>query len=183
MYHGLAIQLRKAGRIEEAVAAHRKAIDLRSDADEFHLHYGITLQEAKQFVAAQQQYDKALVLFPDRAQTYYRVGTLREAENKFQEAAAAYEKALQLDAGYVAASGSLANTLVKMGAFKDALPHFESALAARPDNASWRFSYALSLLKTNQPQKAFEEFGRIDPGKLPHIQRITLEGIMKEMKR
>ncbi len=183
MYHGLAIQLRKAGRFEEAVAAHRKAIDLRSDADEFHLHYGITLQEAKQFVAAQQQYDKALVLFPDRAQTHYRIGTLREAENKFQEATAAYEKALQLDADYIAASGSLANTLVKMGAFKDALPHFESALAARPDNASWRFSYALSLLKTNQPQKAFEEFGRIDPGKLPHIQRITLEGIMKEIKK
>jgi tetratricopeptide (TPR) repeat protein len=183
MHHGLAIQLRKAGRFEEAAAAHQKAIGLKSDTDEFFLHFGITLQEAKQFASAQQQYEKALALFPDRSQTHYRVGTLREAENKFQEAAAAYEKALQLDANYIAARGSLANTLVKLGAFKDALPHFESALAARPDNASWRFSYALSLLKTNQPQKAFKEFGRIDPGKLPHIQRITLEGIMREMGR
>ena len=183
MHHGLAIQLRKAGRFEEAAAAHQKAIGLKPDTDEFYLHYGITLQSAKQFAAAQQQYEKALGLFPDRAQTHYRVGTLREAENKFKEAIAAYEKALQLDADYIAAQGSLANALVKTGAFKDALPHFESALAARPDNASWRFSYALSLLKTNQPQKAFEEFGRIDPGKLPGFQRITLEGIMKEMRK
>ena len=183
MHHGLAIQLRKAGRFEEAAAAHQKAIGLKPDADEFYLHYGITLQEAKQFVAAQQQYEKALALFPDRAQTHYRVGTLREAENKYKEAIAAYGKALQLDAGYIAAQGSLANALVKIGAFKDALPHFKSALAARPENAIWRFSYALSLLKTNQPQKAFEELGRIDPGKLPDFQRITLEGIMKEMRK
>jgi tetratricopeptide (TPR) repeat protein len=194
MHHGLAIQLRKAGRLEEATAAHQKAIKLKSDSDKFHLHYGITLQEAGQFIAAQQQYEKALALFPDRAQTHYRVGTLREAESgginavrlmkkKLKEAAAAYQRALMLDAGYIAARGNLANTLMKTGAFKAALPHFEMALAARPDNVSWRFSYALSLLKINQPQKAFKEFGRIDPGKLPDFQRSALEGIMREMEK
>jgi tetratricopeptide (TPR) repeat protein len=175
LHHGLAMVLRKAGRLAEALAEHPRAISLSPYSDEAYLHSGITLQLAGDREAAIRCYREALALFPDRAQTHYNLGTALEEQKRPEEALAAYAEALRLDPRYPAAQAGMATALLRMKKPLEALEHFEAALAGHPDRADWRFNYLQALLQAGQTEKAKEQLQDLPPDNLPPAQRQVLE--------
>jgi tetratricopeptide (TPR) repeat protein len=180
LHHGLAIVLRKAGRLAEALSEHQQAEALSPYSDETYLHYGITLQLAMDREAAIQRYRQAIALFPDRAQTHYNLGTALEEQNRPEDAFGAYAEALRLDPRYASAHAGMATTLLRMKKPQEALKHFEAALASHPGRADWRFNYLQALLQAGHAEKAREQLKAIPPDNLPPAQRQALERLRQQ---
>ena len=181
LHHSLAITLRKAGRLKEALAEHQTAESLATHSDEIYLHHGISLQIVGELDTAIGRYRKALSLFP-RAQTHYNLGTALEAKKRLEEARSAYESALRLDPDYVRAQAGLATVLVQMGRFEDSLRHFEGALASQPRRADWRLNYAQALLQVGRTEEAVRELKGISPEALPPSHRKVLEHLLEKIR-
>ena len=74
-HYNLGIALRDQNKLEEAVAAYRKAIELKPDYAEAHYNLGIALRDQKKPAEAEAAFRKAIELKPDYPEAYYNLGT------------------------------------------------------------------------------------------------------------
>jgi len=181
LHHGLALALRRAGRLQEALDEHRRAEALSPHSDEIILHHGITLQMSGQVEAAILSYQRALALFPYRAQTYYNLGTALERRQRWPKALAAYKDAIHIEPRYAPAQAGLAAVLLRMDRPQDSLKHFQLALARQPGRAAWRFNYVQALLKLGRADEAREQLKNLSPDNLPPDQRRALERLQEQL--
>jgi len=181
LHHGLALALRRVGRLKEALGEHRRAEARSPHSDEIILHHGITLQMSGQVEAAVLSYRRALALFPYRAQTHYNLGTAMERKQRWPEALTAYKDAIRIDPRYAPAQAGLAAVLLRMDRPQDSLDHFQIALARQPGRAAWRFNYVQALLKLGRTDEAREQLKNISPHNLPPAQRRAIERLQEQL--
>ena len=155
--HGLAVALRQAGQLDEAVKEHERTLELEPLSDFIRLHFGITQQKMGKVKEAVSLYEQALVLFSARAQTHYNRGTALEKLKKKSEAQSAYEQAILLDPAYPEAHAGLGAMLLRQGQFLPAANHLESALMQRPKRKDWRFNYAQALLRSGKEKEGMKQ--------------------------
>ncbi len=96
-HNDLGNALRLSGRLDEAVAAHRRAIDLRPDFAEAHNELGRALQELEKLDEAVAAYRRALGLKPGMAEAHNNLGVARQKLGWTEGAVAAYRRAVELE--------------------------------------------------------------------------------------
>jgi tetratricopeptide (TPR) repeat protein len=117
-------------KYEEAIAAYRKAIRIKSDFAEAYDHLGNLLQ-----------------IKPDFAEPYYHVGYVPDyvlnEQRKYEETIAAYRKAIQIKPDYDQAYFHLGNFLIDRQKYKEAIGAYRNAILLNP----FKYSTALYQLQ------------------------------------
>ena len=103
------------GKLEEAIAAHNKALLIKPDFAEAHNNIGAAFQSQGKFEEASAAYNKALLIKPDYARAHYNLGITLQELGRLEEAVASYRKAIALIPDYAEAHYNLGNTLQELG--------------------------------------------------------------------
>jgi len=156
------------GKLEEAIAAHNKALLIKPDFAEAHNNIGAAFQSQGKFEEASAAYNKALLIKPDYARAHYNLGITLQELGRLEEAVASYRKAIALIPDYVEAHYNLGNTLQELGRSKDAGASYRKAIALKPDDAEANYNLGLLLFAAKQYEKAAEQFKLSTFGKSKH---------------
>src|SRR5215472_1497897 len=110
------IQLDQAGRLEDAISAHERALQLDPDLMQAHVNLIILYGRAGNFRKAEEQYQAALRLNPDKyPDAYYNYGVLLMKEGKFDQAQEAFGTALKINPLYAEAHNDIGYLLERQG--------------------------------------------------------------------
>ena len=135
----LATFLRTQRRHEDAIAMHRRAIELEPAKADWHFNLAVAYDGNGQKEEAFASYQAGLALEPDRAEAYVNVGSLLRSMNMEQGAIQAFEHAIKLDPELSTAHYNLAVTLKQRDRFEEARAAFQKAVDHAPDSLVSRF--------------------------------------------
>ena len=178
MHSNLGNTLQDLGRLVEAEASYRRALEIKPDFDEAHSNLGITLQDFGRLDEAEARYRRALEINPDFAEAHNNLGiTLRE-QGRLVEAEASYRRTLEIKPDFAEAHSNLGNTLQDLGRLDEAEASCRRALQIKPDFvvAHSNLIFTLDLLegrgiKEQQEERRrwYEQHGRRHAGAIkPH---------------
>ena len=123
------------GKLDEAVACYRRALQLQPDHAEAHNNLGNALQDQGKLDEAVACYRRALQLKPDFAEAHNNLGVALQEQGKLDEAVACYRRALELEPDYAEAHYNLGNVLLDQGKLDEAVACYRRALELKPDLA------------------------------------------------
>jgi superkiller protein 3 len=140
-YH-LGLALHQQGKLEEAIACYRKAIELDPKYAPAHSYLGFALQAQGKLEEAIPCCRKAIELDPKLAPARNNLGIALNAQGKLEEAIACYRKAIELDPKSTQAHSNLAWLYatcsdLKMRDPARALQHAKKALELAPARADY----------------------------------------------
>ena len=142
------------GKLEEAIAAHNKALLIKPGFAEAHNNIGAAFQSQGKFEEASAAYNKALLINPDYAKAHYNLGVTLQELDRLEEAEASYRKAIALIPDYAEAHYNLGNTLQELGRSKDAEASYRKAIAFRPDYADAHSNLGITLRELGRSKDA-----------------------------
>jgi tetratricopeptide (TPR) repeat protein len=129
----LGAALRRHGRLDEAVACLRQALQTRPDLAEVWNNLGNAERDLGHLDAAVAALGEALRLKPGFAKGHNNLGNALRDLGSLDEAAASYRQALECDANYAEAHSNLGSLLRLQGRSAEAQSHCERALAIDPN--------------------------------------------------
>lgn len=141
----LAYALVQAGRMKEASAALRAALDLRPEGPEDHFFLGHILSALRDPEAAK-AFRRALELGLDEARVHLALGNVLLATGDSAGAEAAFQGAVARDPRSAPAWTQLGVVAEKEGRREEALQAWDKALAIEPDRPDTLFDRAKTLL-------------------------------------
>ena len=95
-HNNLGSALAGRGRLDEAMAHFRKALEIQPDSAEAHSNLGIALAAGGRLDEAVEHFRKALEIQPDSAEAHYNLGNALARQGRLDEALAATRTALEL---------------------------------------------------------------------------------------
>ena len=146
------------GKLEEAIAAHNKALLIKPDFAEAHNNIGAAFQSQGKFEEASAAYNKALLIKPDYARAHYNLGITLQELGRLEEAVASYRKAIALIPDYAEAHYNLGNTLQELGRSKDAEASYRKAIALKPDYADAHSNLGVTLQELGKLEAALVQY-------------------------
>jgi tetratricopeptide (TPR) repeat protein len=159
----------------EAIKQFERAIQIDPNHAEYYLYVGWAANDAGAIAKASTALKRALELDQGLADAYWQRGVLRVRQTRPKDAIEDLEKALELRPSRYQAHADLALAYYDLGKEDLALAEWQKAIAANPNEATWRFHYGklLSLRLQNaaaaeQLKKAIE-LAEADGGTEPWI--------------
>lgn len=123
-------------RADEAVAAHRKAVQINPRYHQAWANMGIAYRMKGDTVEAERCYLKAIELKPDYAEVHSSLGVLQILKGEPSQAIASLEKAIQLDRQLASAHANLAAAYAAVGRFDDAESSLRKSIALGYKNSA-----------------------------------------------
>ena len=159
LYHGnLGEMYRLVGRPRDAIAAARRAIELRPDYPEAWSNLGVALYEIKEFREAAGAQRKAIAAKPTFAEAHSNLGNALHALRKFDDAIDAYRRAIELRPDFADAWANLGTTLHHSGRFEDGASALRRAVALAPHHANAHTGLGLLLLMRGDLGEGWNEY-------------------------
>ena len=146
------LRLTDQGKLEEAVACCRRALQLKPDYATAHNNLGNALTEQGKLDEAVACYRRAIELNPGYAEAHSNLGIALKELGKPAEAVACCRRALELKPDYLEACNNLGNALKDQGKLDEAVDCYRRALELKPD-------YALAHVNLGV---AYREQGKLD---------------------
>jgi tetratricopeptide (TPR) repeat protein len=168
---------RLGGRLDDALAAGRRALALRSDYPEALNNLGIVYFEREEYEVAAAHYRRALALAPSYAEAHSNLGNVLRTQHKLEEALAAYQRALALKPSYADAINNMGTTLRDLGRIADAETTYRRALALKPDDGMALTNLALALKDLERFEEAVAVLDRalaLDPASAKALTYLAL---------
>jgi len=152
--HLLGVLAHQAGKLDEAVACWRRALELRPDYAETHNNLGIAFKAQGKLDEAVAAYRRALELKPDYAEAHNNLGVALQAQGKPDEAVACYRRALQLQPDYAEAHNNLGGIFQQQRKPDEAVACYRRALQLKPDYAKAYYNLGVALQAQGQLDEA-----------------------------
>jgi len=152
------IELEEAGRIEDSIAAHLRALELDPELALAHANLIILYGKTKQPEKAEEHYRAAIRLNPHLADAHYNYGVLLMDQGKLTEAEQAFRNALEANPFHAEACNNLGAVLERQGRLDEALEYFEKAVERRPDYRLAHFHIGRILVNRKKYTEAIEHF-------------------------
>jgi len=127
------VELERAGQMEQAAAAHEKALEMDPQLVQAHLNLINLYGRLGQVEKAEQHYQAAVRLNPNQAEAHYNYGVLMFGQRKYREAAQAFERALEINPFHPEAHNNLGYMLEQQGRAQEAVRHYRQAIENKPD--------------------------------------------------
>jgi serine/threonine protein kinase/tetratricopeptide (TPR) repeat protein len=147
----------KRSRIDAAVSEFNEAIRLRPDYWESHRAKGLVLWRAGRLAEAEQAFKKVIELQPDSAIGYQLLGNVHASAGELTSATRDFETAVARG-GSFATYSSVAYIYYIQARFQDAVSAYQSAIAARPGNATTHWNLADALRHLGRDAEARREY-------------------------
>jgi Flp pilus assembly protein TadD len=148
------------GRLDEAVACYRMALNLKPDCPEAHNNLGTALAQQGLLEKAVQCFRKALGFKPDYPDAYTNLGTALQQQGLLQEAIACFRIALDLQPESPEAHNSLGCVLGKLGRSTEAVACYRRAIDLKPDYAEAHYNLGNVLRQQQRLDEAVVCFRR-----------------------
>jgi Tfp pilus assembly protein PilF len=142
--------LQTEGRIDEAIAAYRKAIAARPDVASVRNALGTALQARGSLEDAIGEFEAAARLDPSSADPHYNWGNTLLALGRAQDALAHFERALAASPNDAAVLNDYGTACAMLGRMADARTLYERALAADPSRGDAHYNLARVLVQAGQ---------------------------------
>ena len=123
------------GKLVEALAALRRALEIDADLVDALNNIGIVHRLQGRAEAAAEAFNRALAIRPDQLSAHVNLGALLYDAGKLDEAEQVYRRALAIDPDVAEAHNGLGAVLLDRGAIDEAAAAFERALALDPCHA------------------------------------------------
>lgn len=145
-----AIQLKEAGRINDAIAALEPLVDAGADNPDLLLCLGALCLDSGRAAPALDYFERVIGLAPWSANAWYnRANALRHLR-RFDEAGVSYRKCLRIEPGHAEACINLGVLLQALKDYPSALACYDRALQIRPESVSALYNRALVLEHTGE---------------------------------
>jgi Tfp pilus assembly protein PilF len=150
--------LQRDGRLAEALAVWRRAVELQPGRFELWSALGSCAMRADAPEEGLAAFRRAAELEPMLAGTWFNLGNALNATGATDEAAAAYERSLERDAAMLPARINLGDLRLRQGDAAAALGHFERVIAADPAAPRAAYNLGVALLALDRHAAAAEAF-------------------------
>ena len=134
IYHNRALAYFALGKIDEAMADCRRALEIDPDYTTAQNNLAHALNEKDEFQEAEQWCRKALKLDPQRAGAHLNLGRALKGQGKLDEALACYQRSLELDPHCAEAHNNLGNLHRENGQLDEAVAAYQQALKIEPEH-------------------------------------------------
>ena len=151
-------ELRKAGKLDEAVTVFRQAVESDSNAYEAYHFLGETFGQQDKLDAAADAYYKAIEINPDYYWSYHCLGQVLFWQEKLDEAISASCKAIELNENQSAFHNQLGQTLAQKGELDEAIRCYRNAIALQLDFWEAYHYWGEALLKQQRWTEAAGKF-------------------------
>jgi predicted O-linked N-acetylglucosamine transferase (SPINDLY family) len=133
------------GKLDEAIAAYRRAIRSKPDYAAAYTTLGIALAGQGKFDEAIAAYRRAIGIKPDLAEAYPNLGNVLMDQGKLDEAIAAYRRAIGIKPDLAEAYANLGAALSWQGKLDEAIAAFRQAIGIKPGLSKAFSSLLLAL--------------------------------------
>ncbi|TVR12242.1 MAG: tetratricopeptide repeat protein [Phormidium sp. GEM2.Bin31] len=130
-----AAQLRRTGRLEEAVMAYQKVIEADPDFYWAYHNLGKTLDELGRWDAAISTFRQAIGVNPMARWSYFHLGDVLAKQEEWSEAIACYQKALELQLNQPQVFARLGAALETVERWEEAVAVYEKAVRLSPESS------------------------------------------------
>lgn len=127
----LGVSLAALGRMDDAVAALKRAIKINGQAASYYGNLGEILRQASRLDEAAEAIEQAIKLDPNNAQALNNLGIIQYERKQFAEAVANYRRAIELNPAMSEALNNLGNALRLTGDIDGAFQAYQEALTQR----------------------------------------------------
>jgi tetratricopeptide (TPR) repeat protein len=159
-HDNLGIALAERGRIDQAIAEFRKALEITPDYAEGHDDLGVALAGCGRIYEAIGQYQRALKIKPDYAEALNNLGNALVGRGQIDEAIALYQKALKIKPDYAEALNNLGTVWAGRGQIDEAIADFQKALKNNPDYAQAHNNLGFALAGRGRLDDAIAHYRR-----------------------
>ena len=142
------------GRIRDAVALLRRAIEAVPDSPDFHHDLGAAFEAMGEFADAVDSYRAAIELKPDYAEAMNNLGNALLGLRRDEDALAAYRQAEAVAPDSPSVQVNIANRLELDGQYEEAIRHYRRAMDLGPRLTIAHFPLARTLLAAGDPEQA-----------------------------
>ena len=157
-HNNLGNALKDQGKLDEAVACYRRALELKPDYAEAHNNLGVAFKDQGKLDEAVACYRRALELKPDYAEAHNNLGNALKDQGKLDEAVACYRRALELKPDFAEAHNNLGNALKDQGKLDEAVACYRRALELKPDYAEAHGNLGIALEEMGDLRGAEDSF-------------------------
>ena len=160
-HYNLGLQLKEAGRREDALLEYRLALETEPAA---HYALGFELDADGEHDAAVEQYRRFIELEPDDAnvpRAYHQIGRALVAMGRHEEAATAFRDVLERKPGYRDALAGLADALLATERWNEAVAAYAEFLRARPADPTALFNMGIALARLDRDAEARDAFAAV----------------------
>lgn len=156
-----AARLGRAGRLDESVAMHQKALEVDPTAAQAHVNLISLYGRMGRSDKAEEHYRAVLRLEANLADAHYNYGVFLALDRRHAEAAAAFRKALDVNPFHAQAHNNLGGMLAQQGRLEEATSHYRQAVANDPQHRPARFNFGRALAAAGRYAEAIEQFHRV----------------------
>jgi uncharacterized protein (TIGR02466 family) len=144
--------LQALGRLDEAVSAYRRCLELQPAFAQAQVNLGSALEALGRQEDAADAYQAAIKIDPAMAGAHLSLGGVLEDQGRLDEAVTAYRTAVELQPSFAEAHYNLGGALRALGHLEDSVAAYGRAIALRPNLAQAHSNLGYVL----------QELGRID---------------------
>ena len=179
--HNIGAALQSAGRLDEAVAHYRRAIEISPDYAPAYSNIGTVLQSQGKIDEAIRAYQDALKYRPDFPEVEYNLGNALLKANRPEEAADHFRRASSSLAGSADVHNNLGNALANQGKMPEALVEFQKAVQLDPKSSTAHRNLGNAYSALGRSDEALEELQQAaaldpkDPAPLYDLGSLLLE--------
>jgi tetratricopeptide (TPR) repeat protein len=123
------------GKLEQAIAACKKALQIKPEAPLYKM-LGNALQAGGKIDEAKSCYVKAIEINPNFAEAYANYGSICAQQEQWQQAVSAYEKAIALKPDFAGAFRNFAKLLTQLGKSEEAAEAWYRAFVLDPKSGT-----------------------------------------------
>ena len=152
------IRFEEAGRIEDAIVEHEKALELDPQFEQAHANLIVLYGRTNQPQKAEEHFRAAVRLYPNHADSYYNYGVLLLGQGKYEDAEAAFKKAVEINPFHSQAWLNLGVMRERQGRLDEALEFYRKAVERQPDFPLAHFHIGRILANRKKYDEAISHF-------------------------
>lgn len=152
------IAFEAAGRINDAIGDHEKALELDPEYVLAHANLIILYGKANRPEKAEEHFRAAVRLNPNSADSYYNYGVLLSKERKYVEAEGMFQKAVEINPFHSQAFHNLGVMREQQGRLEEALQFYLKAVERQPEFPRAHFNIGRILANQKKYDEAISHF-------------------------
>ncbi|MEG5136507.1 MULTISPECIES: tetratricopeptide repeat protein [unclassified Microcoleus] len=126
-------QLLEEGKLEDAIAIFRRAIEVSPDISWCHQNLGEALAKLGQLEEAITAFRRAIELNPDFSWSYHHLGDALARQQQWEEAVVAFCRAIELNPEHFGSYCGLGQSWIELGQLDEAIAAYRQACDLNPD--------------------------------------------------
>ncbi len=152
------VMLESAGRIEESIAEHERALTVNPQLTQAHINLTQLYGRTGQFEKAEKHYRAVVAINPNLADSHYNYGVLLAGQERYTDAAQAFYRCLQINQFNAEAHHNYAAMIEREGRLDEAAEHYRRALENRPEHRLAHFHLGRILVHQGKLAEAIKHF-------------------------